>query len=347
MLGRVGLDLLSRFPIVRAALARVREAGAEPADLIQRFGLPRTAETDCDIILPLRTMHAFMDAVGEVTGEPLVGLQLPARLQRGTYGVFEYLLWTAKDVRQLLRATSRYTPLVSEVLVASFVERDDAQGRRIGVLRHELPGEPLCLGRHVNECLLAMMLGIVRQSTGQAISPVATSLAHPEPPTRAALEAALGLEGITYGHGSSCIILPASALDLPLVGADPVLHEILVESAERQLAARSGESRLLGQIKQIVRDELRDRLPTLEGTALALGTSPRALQRRFTKLDTRFQDVVDGVRQEIACERLREGAAVGAVAFELQYSDESAFVRAFKRWTGTTPGAFREKRAAS
>jgi len=73
-----------------------------------------------------------------------------------------------------------------------------------------------------------------------------------------------------------------------------------------------------------------------------MGVKPRSLQRWLIAEKTRFVDLVDAVREELARRLLREASlSIGEIAFELHYSDESAFVRAFRRWTGQTPGAFR------
>ena len=122
-----------------------------------------------------------------------------------------------------------------------------------------------------------------------------------------------------------------------------MLHDILRQHADRELAVRRSESQFIGQLRQYVREELADRLPTLASLANKARTNSRALQRRLQAERTSFQALLDSVREDIARTRLREpGTTIGDLAFELQYSDESTFVRAFKRWTGMTPGAFRD-----
>jgi AraC-like DNA-binding protein len=81
--------------------------------------------------------------------------------------------------------------------------------------------------------------------------------------------------------------------------------------------------------------------PNIEGVARALGTSPRTLQRRLLEEGTSFRDVVEEVRAELARRYLGERVALHDVAFRLGYAEVSAFLRAFKRWTGMTPTQFR------
>ena len=338
MAAMAGPTMLTRSQLVRPALALVRCAGHDPDELIRRFDLPRTAERDREVIVTLGTVHAFLDAVANLLDEPLLGLQLPAATPAGTYGALEYLGRTAANVRDQLQMVVRYTPLINEVVVVTLTIEDG-----LAVLRHAVPGEPLCLGRHANECLLARIVNNARHNTGQHVVPTRAWLAHPEPATRARLEAALELPRVEYGQGSNGFALPVSMLDTPLLGADPVLHDILRQHADRELAARRSESRFIGQLRQYLREELADRLPTLASLASKARTNSRALQRRLQAERTSFQALLESVREDIARTRLREpGTTIGDLAFELQYSDESTFVRAFKRWTGMTPGAFRD-----
>jgi len=86
-----------------------------------------------------------------------------------------------------------------------------------------------------------------------------------------------------------------------------------------------------------------ERVPPIEETARMLAMSERTLRRRLTAEGTGFQDVVDRFRETRARELLVSSReAVERIADRLGYSEASAFIHAFKRWTGLTPGAFRE-----
>jgi AraC-like DNA-binding protein len=74
--------------------------------------------------------------------------------------------------------------------------------------------------------------------------------------------------------------------------------------------------------------------------------SGRSLQRRLNAEGSSFRAELDRVRSELAVRLLNEGEAdAHELAFLLGFSEPSAFHRAFKRWTGTTPAAYRDPRA--
>ena len=69
----------------------------------------------------------------------------------------------------------------------------------------------------------------------------------------------------------------------------------------------------------------------------------RTLNRRLNAFGTRFQALVDEIRFEIARQMLEDSRReVGQIAMTLDYADASAFTRAFRRWSGTTPAEWRK-----
>jgi AraC-like DNA-binding protein len=75
------------------------------------------------------------------------------------------------------------------------------------------------------------------------------------------------------------------------------------------------------------------------------GISVRSLQRKLALADVLFSELIDEVRSELAVEMLQDPAAsIRQIAKTLGYSTPSNFARAFERWTGETPGEFRQRR---
>lgn len=80
----------------------------------------------------------------------------------------------------------------------------------------------------------------------------------------------------------------------------------------------------------------------VDRVAEQLGMSARTLQRKLRTFGTSHQELLDEMRKDLAMRYLHEPEmAVCEVAYLLGFSESSAFHRAFKRWTGTTPSEFR------
>jgi AraC-like DNA-binding protein len=327
-----------RSQLVAPLLALVRERGGDPDALIERFGLPPAAGQDAEVVVPLATLRALLDAAAAEARDPFLGVHLAARLPRGAYGVVEYTCRTAPTIREALVRIVRYVGLLNELVTVTLEERDGA-----ALIEHRIPGEPACVGRHGNELFVAMLLGGARALSGAPCRPVRAWFAHAEPDDVSELLAVLGTSDVRFGAGHNGLLLPAEVLDLPLVTHDPALLSLLDRQAEQGLGGRPAASGLVTLVRRRLRDGLGEAPPTLEGVAAGLRMSARTLQRRLAGDGVRFQALLDEVRRDLALEYVRDRRRpLGEIAYLLGYAELSPFLRAFKRWTGKTPGELRD-----
>jgi AraC-like DNA-binding protein len=95
-------------------------------------------------------------------------------------------------------------------------------------------------------------------------------------------------------------------------------------------------------VRRHLASELGKGQPTLEQIAPRLHMSPRTLHRRLDEEGTSYRQILTEVRRELASRHLMEcRLAIGEIAFLPGFSEPSAFHRAFKRWTGHGPLAYR------
>jgi AraC-like DNA-binding protein len=105
---------------------------------------------------------------------------------------------------------------------------------------------------------------------------------------------------------------------------------------------------LTRQVRGLLTEALKAGDPRLETLSQRLGLSARTLQRRLREEGTSHQDLLDEVRSELSRRYLLEPElAICEVAYLLGFSEPSAFHRAFRRWTGVTPKAFRMSRGSA
>ena len=149
---------------------------------------------------------------------------------------------------------------------------------------------------------------------------------------------------IRFGQPAHQIVFDAAALDLPLVQADPVAVRLAREQCERELDELGRGGQMVARVRRML--PLTDGFRSLEEVSAALAISPRTLKRKLANRGTTFSELLDRER----CERalLMLGAAhysIDDIAQRLGYSTPPNFVRAFRRWMGTTPAAYRRSRS--
>ncbi|HEY4239503.1 MAG TPA: helix-turn-helix transcriptional regulator [Kofleriaceae bacterium] len=87
---------------------------------------------------------------------------------------------------------------------------------------------------------------------------------------------------------------------------------------------------------------------SLTEVAREMGTSSRTLKRQLAARGTQFSAILEGLRHDRALRLLADASLpLTAVAHQLGYADLAGFTRAFRRWTGTSPGAYRKAKAAN
>jgi AraC-like DNA-binding protein len=132
---------------------------------------------------------------------------------------------------------------------------------------------------------------------------------------------------------------PASAIEPPSVG--------LPERVTAPMTALPNAP-LVDRVRTAVEHELETASPSVASVANTLGTSARTLQRRLGAHGLSFRDVLEAVREQRARAYLAgHDLSISEIAERLGYAEVSAFLRAFKRWTGTTPGRVRAAMATA
>jgi AraC-like DNA-binding protein len=319
-------------------LATYAAAGGDAAAVARAHGLPEAAASMREVDLSTGALDAVANAAAERTGDPNLGLHLGIRLPHGSYGLLEYIGRSAATVRRAGERFIRYSALLNDTVTFSFAERGGA-----AVLSQRVEGRPSCVGRHAGEMFVVLVVRYLRELTDPSWKPLRIGFAHAAPRDTREHEAWFGAP-LAFDRGENRVELPLAMLESPVVSRDEALFSLLDAQAAREIAARPSKTDLGSRVRAEVRRALEDGQPQVARVARALATSPRTLQRRLGEEGTSFQSVVDGVREELARVYIADRKlALGEVAYLLGFSEISAFTRAFKRWTGTTPSRWRDR----
>lgn len=146
-----------------------------------------------------------------------------------------------------------------------------------------------------------------------------------------------------FSAGRAAILIDELALDRPCKRADPLVAELLAKNAAALLTTRTtAQPAVQREVTDVILSLLPRGLPGMDAVASELGMSPRTLRRRLAEEGLTFEGVRDAVLSTIARDRLRDARlSLEEVAYIVGFSEVSAFRRAFRRWTGTTPGRYR------
>lgn len=139
-----------------------------------------------------------------------------------------------------------------------------------------------------------------------------------------------------------------SYLTLPLRKSDPALAELLDKQAEQLLQQVSQVPAAVDAWRRTLVPLIREGSTSLAALAKAHHSSPRTLQRRLSEQGTSFQQLLDDTRRHLAEGHLKDAKLdLAEIALLLGYSEQSAFTRAFRAWTGLPPAQWRKQHRRS
>ena len=328
---------------VLVRIARFVAARGHDADrLCRRAGLTLEALSDPELRVPWSLAETFAELAAEVTADSNIGLHLAADVgDTRTFDAGVLLLMASPTVRVALERMAKNQRYWSDVDRCSLVPVSGGMKVRYAMPEdeHGHAGDQ----RHNDECALAEIVLGLRQLAGTDVVPRAVRFRHAEPADRREHDALFRCP-IAFGQLHSEVELDDAALELPMRDANEAFANVFQAQVDQAIARLPRSETLTPDVKAAARAAIGAGECSLEQTARVLGTSPRTLQRKLEAEGTSWSALVDSLRHEMALAYLAQGLPLPAVAQALGYADVTAFHRAFKRWTGSSPGQLRVPR---
>lgn len=195
------------------------------------------------------------------------------------------------------------------------------------------------------DMVLAVGCNLLAELTHGAVGPAEILLSRKVPGDPARYRR-LGRCPVRFGQAQTGLLLTRSSLAFRLPEADTNLHE----QARVRLASALEDSRreLGGHVRHVLRPLLLMGQGKMLDVAERLNLHPRTLRRRLRTEGTSFEAVRDEVRYAAARELLMlDALGIADIAFTLDYASVNSFTYAFRRWSGTSPGRWREKESGA
>lgn len=336
--------MLDRNP-VRLALLHMLPGVAEERSvalvpLLARAGLAADERFAGDDVVPRAQLCALLRHFAQRSGDPAVGLDLAAAAEPARLGMAGRALFSGRTLRECLAALARQMSDLQGGVALRLEERDGA-----AAWRHAFSDSDPEHARVLNEGVAAFMLRALAAIAGAEPAQFDVRLPHrPQAPV-AVYEDKLAAR-VRFGAGGGIALsFDAALLDRPnrLLAAAPPFGDILRLAASGPAEALwRDDDALLAVIHRLFASAALSGSLSLVDTAGSLGVAPRTLQRRLAGLATSFEVEVDAWRHAQALLHLADGTLpVGSVARTLGYGHPAHFIRAFRRWEGRTPLAFR------
>ncbi|RJG13772.1 AraC family transcriptional regulator [Pseudomonas cavernicola] len=334
---RVRLGDLS-VGFVHSLAEAVRTLEQDPAPLLDQYGLDaaRLAEPRARLSIPryMRLGHAAI----QLTGDPSLGLLMGQLNRLSQVGLAGVTAAQAPTVREAARALIRFEPLYAYNYRGQSSLHEDAQG---AWLRFYSINPYNAYNRFVVDSVLASWTCQLSSLAGQKLNVEKVEIEFPAP---SYTERYAEVFGCPLEFGASVNQLRLNQANLALRNPEhcPSTWRHLLEICERELEQLTRTRSLRERISQLLGPLLHGREPDLEEVATRLQLPTWTLRRKLAEEGTQYRAILNDTRRDLAMAYIRDTElAFGEIAYLLGFASAEAFQRAFKRWSGQTPGEFR------
>lgn len=243
----------------------------------------------------------------------------------------------APNVGGVLQRLARYHSLLSNSVRYHLDVKDDAAMLRQDILVGSGPGLVFS-----PEAGLSAMFQAVDQVAAETVTPKAVTFRHVAPRDAYLFEEFFGCP-VRFGADSDGILFSEESLAIENKLGDQALSEFLTKHLEAELSELNSDPLLVRSTKEEIARALTEGLPKMADVARELGFSVRSFHRRLGDYGVSFQTLTEETRRDIALSMLRDQSCpLSEIAFVTGFSEQSAFNRAFKRWTDETPASYRK-----
>lgn len=330
-------EIIMPASYVQQLVRLVARWGVTPASLLAGTGVDEALLAQPLGHISPRQHTAIITRARALTGEPALAVWWGRQMRLSWHGPVGFAVLASSTLREALEVAVRFLPLRSPEMALSW----RVEGREV-----EIALEYCCESSIAAEYNLMALLIFLMRASDELLGEMPetrVALTIPEPLWFRAQVVGIPVQ-LIFDAPANRAWLPAHYLDMPLNSGDPAAWEKALEQCEQELQTIAAQRGLAGRLRRLVLD-WPSGIPSQQEAAAALNLSVRTLARRLEEEGSGYRALVDDVLCARACALFElPGSTVENVAETLGYSDAANFTRAFRRWSGDSPRAYRAAR---
>jgi AraC-like DNA-binding protein len=314
----------------------MRELGHDPWALLETFGVTPELMAKPLTPVPVSLHGRILEAAEKATGRETLGLLLGERATLENAGPLRLLVFNARTMREAVESLVRFVGLWYRGLRLE-LSYDE------GVARLSLSADGRFPGRdHLLTSYLAALVKHLGAIFGRSWRPSQVQIPYRRPRS-AELHARVLRGPVVYDRPRHALLFPEASLDQRRAGSDQKLDAFLRQYLS-ELEARE-QLDFVARVRHVIENLLASDDCTIERVAGIFAVHRVTLHRHLREHGVTFEALLDESRRELAAQMLEHtDLPVGEIAETLGYGAAGSFVRAFSRWHGVPPGAWRRRK---
>lgn len=324
--------------MIQLAHQAMLKMGIDVEDIFSRLGVTSELLKDRNARTPHEAQLIFWRVLEDATGDACIGLHLAENMPLYKGQVLQYLFLSSPTFGDGLKRTLNYQRLLSDASQARVGVEGDLAFILVDTASDQVTGI-----RHVSESMVAALIRFFRYVTDDAFQPSKVHLSHNEPDSTGEYERIYQCS-VAFNQPEARIYFDRSLLDLPSSHAEPELLHLHEKLASEHVAKLERQD-VVSRVYKVFGEVLETGQVNLDNVAERLEIKPRTLRTRLTEAGTNFNQLLADYRCNLAKHLLSDTSeSIDEIVYLTGFSEPSTFYRAFKRWTGQTPVAYRNQR---
>lgn len=324
----------THFTIQKGWKVLLTDMGINPAEVLALAGLPGDLYARQGAKVTPAEYFALWKAVEELAGED----ELPIKFgQAITSEAFDPPIFASLCSANLNEAILR---------LALFKRLIGPMDLTVEALKNHTSVTIECYGHDgklptsIGALELVFFTSLARLGTRKKVVPLKLEL--PSPPKNIAPYDDYFGRKIVAGKKTR-IVFSAADAGYPFITENKAMWDFFEPGLQEQLSELDAAATVSQKLKSVLLAMLPSGNSSIEKAAVKLAMSPRTLQRQLAKESSSFQVILNRTRKELAQHYLAHSTiSTGEISYLLGYQDSNSFLRAFKEWTGVTPGQYRQ-----
>jgi len=325
---------LASFGLIGLRLGELH--GIDPNRFAEQVGLASIDLPDTKTRLPSSLLDRAFAKAAELIPDPAFALRAAECWHPSHLGALGYAWLSSDSLRTALRRMTRFNQIIGQRMFSRCADEPDGLRFTYDHGRGDTP-----VGHLMADFDLSIVMSMCRTNYGADLAPIVVTLRRPTPVDPSPYPAFFACP-IQFGATCDTILLSRHAADKLLPTSNRELAATFDAILTKQLL-ELGRGNLVARCATWLLQELTSGEPSEAELARALGMSNRTLQRKLGELGQSYRGILEKTRYELALRYLEDaGKTVTDITFLLGFSEQSAFTRAFKRWSGKSPTSYRE-----
>lgn len=329
------MQLTSFAPVTSLLWKYLEHCDIDPRPLYIKVGIDPALICNPNARIDISLVDKLWEEAVKEIDDPTFGVKMAEYWHPSMLGAVGYAWLVSSTLRRAMHRVDRYIHAISEGLDTKL--EDTPAGLKLSVyIVDRVKIQP-----QQHTLIIAVLMHMCRFNYGEELVASKVCLSRPEPEDSKVITDYFRTEVEFDAEVDSLTITRADA-DSELVSANKQLALMHDEMLMKYLIEiQQGD--IVQQVKGIILDNLPDGQVTDKLVASELNLSERSMQRRLKEHQTTFRFLLDTVREMVAKQYIENPVnRMGDIAFLLGFSEQSAFSRAFKKWTGKSPIEYRK-----